>query len=348
MVGVQLHRLLIVSALLSCQVGAAPAKGQEPGSDSRAPASSEFSWRSLVGEQLWTDVLVYGEWRIQRHELRERYRLLDERNQERTSGTERKCRDEFARLRHSGVIPRLTGPAVITLHGFGRSRGHMESLGRRLEADSRFAWINVNYASTRGTIDDHAATLAGVISQLDGLDELHFVCHSLGNLVVRRYLHEASTQEPRWQTDPRIRRMVMLGPPNQGAKAAELIADLFEQNFWARVLTGPSAWQLAREWDDARQRLATPEFEFGILAGGHADLRGMNPLLPGDDDFVVRVVETQLVGACDFRLVDCRHGAMMRNPQIQKYTLHFLEHGCFTRADEQQPIPPRAAARADE
>ena len=46
--------------------------------------------------------------------------------------------------------------------------------------------------STRRSLDDHARSLARVIEGLEGIDEIDFVCHSLGNLIVRRYLGEAS------------------------------------------------------------------------------------------------------------------------------------------------------------
>jgi hypothetical protein len=340
----EINRLTSLAALCCSLAAASIARGESPDLAKRVSLRSEFSWQSLVGEQLWSDVVVYGAWRIQRHELRSRYRLLDPSDVERLVGSEEQCRAELARLKQRGVIPPLDGAAVITLHGFGRSRDHMRSLGTYLADNGKYTWINVNYSSTRGAIDDHAATLAGVIDELDGIDEIHFACHSLGNLVVRRYLHEAATSDSRWQTDPRIRRMVMLGPPNQGAKAAALIADILHESPLARLITGPAAWQLARHWDTVSPQLATPQFEFGILAGGFSDDRGYNPLLAGDDDLVVRVEETRLAGAADFRLVACRHGRMMREPAIQQYVLHFLEHGCFTCPEEKQSIPPAKPA----
>lgn len=303
-----------------------------------AAAGSEFSWRSLLGEQLWSDVVVHRDWRIQRHELSGRHRLLDPADSTRMAGTEEQCRVELARLKRFGYLQPLRGAAVVTLHGYGRSRDHMRSIGQKLAEDDKFTWISVNYASTRAGLDGHAATLASVIAGLEGIDEIHFVCHSLGNLVVRRYLFEATALEPRWQLDPRIRRMVMLGPPNQGAKAAELIADILHENLLARLIAGPSAWQLARQWETASQELATPGFEFGIIAGGTGDGRGLNLLLPGDDDLVVCVDETRLTGAADFRVVPCRHGRMMRDPTIQQATLRFLEQGCFSLPEERQPI----------
>src|SRR5207237_9980955 len=142
--------------------------------------------------------------------------------------------------------------------GFGRTRNHMAAIGERLEKDGHFTWINVSYASTRRSLDDHAQSLAHVIDGLEGIDEIDFVCHSLGNLIVRRYLGEANQHEPRWKPDPRIKRMVMLGPPNNGAQ----LAALFKNNELLGLIYGPSAKQLAREWSVAEKLLATTPFAF--------------------------------------------------------------------------------------
>jgi pimeloyl-ACP methyl ester carboxylesterase len=186
--------------------------------------------------------------------------------------------------------------------------------------------------------------LAKVIERLEGIDEIYLVGHSLGNLVVRRYLGETASDAPRWKPDPRLKRMVMLGPPNNGAQVAQVLADLFHEHELVRVMVGPSAWQLARQWDDAKKLLATPSFEFGILAGGCGDQVGLNPLLAGDDDLVVRVAETKLPGAADFRVVNCRHGQLMDDAAIRQQVLTFLNHGYFSTAEERQPLIAEAAA----
>jgi pimeloyl-ACP methyl ester carboxylesterase len=337
---------VFVVALFAC---ARLLSAQPPAAVVATPAPLNLAWRTLGGEQLWSDVLVYGAWRIQRNELTGHFRLLDANDVRRAWGSREQCQTEFDRLRRANVIPPLAGRAVITLHGFGRSRDHMAAIGRQLCESGQFTSINVSYSSTRGAIDDHAESLAQVIQGLEGIHEIHFVCHSLGNLVVRRYLGEASASEPRWPLDSRLKRMVMLGPPNNGARVATLIAELLHDNELARFLAGPSAWQMARQWDEASKHLATPGFEFGILAGGYGDNRGLNLLLEGDDDLVVAVNETRLPGAADFRIVSCRHGRLMSDPLVQQYASHFLEHGCFTTLEQKQPIeraaenlPPRA------
>jgi len=302
------------------------------------------------GEQVWSDEVVYGPWRIQRNLLSGHCRLLDADDVRRAWGTSEQCRDALSAARQAQSIEPLDGRAVVTLHGFGRSRDHMTGIGGYLAEQADCTWINVSYASTRRSLDDHAQSLAGVIAGLEGIDEIDFVCHSLGNLVLRRYLGEASEAEPRWQPDPRIKRIVMLGPPNNGAQMAGLIADLLRDNPFVANLVGPSAMQLARDWQAASKLLATPACEFGVVAGGCGDERGFNPLIDGDDDLVVAVDETRLAGARDFRLVNCRHGRLMDDPQVRQYVLSFLKHGYFTADAERQsieaePSPVRQAAR---
>jgi pimeloyl-ACP methyl ester carboxylesterase len=303
--------------------------------------------RKIAGEQLWSDQFVHGRWRIQRNELTGVYRLLDPAEATQAWGTAPSCRFVFANLKQAKMLPPLDGRAVITLHGLGRSGENMVGIGEFLEKEGGFTWINVTYASNRKPLEDHAASLASVIAGLEGIDEIHFVCHSLGNLVVRRYLGEASQPNPKWKVDPRVKRMVMLGPPNNGAHIAELVADVLKDNEIARLIAGPSAWQIAREWDKTQKTLGTPAFEFGIISGGASNTDGLNPLLNGDDDLVLGVEETRLPGAADFRVVGIRHGFLIYDPTVRNYVFSFLKNGYFTTATERQPIPnPQAAPPA--
>ena len=318
-------RLCLLSALLI--VAAPVVRAVEP-----APVNLAFP--TFGGEQFWSDELVYQGWRIQQHALTQHYRLLDPHDIRRAWGTAEQCRAAFDEIKERERIPPPSGRAVITLHGLIRSRDHLEDLGQYLAEQGRFHVVNVSYASTRRSLDDHARSLSRVIAGLEGVSEIHFVCHSLGNLVVRRYLGEASQREPQWPVDSRIKRMVMLGPPNNGAQ----LAVLFKNNELFGLVTGPSGKQLARSWDECQKSLATPSFEFGILAGGSGDARGLNPLVAGDDDLIVAVEETRLCGAADFRLLPCRHTQLVRDPVAQRCVLSFLEHGYFTADTERQPI----------
>jgi hypothetical protein len=152
--------------------------------------------------------------------------------------------------------------------------------------------------------------------------------------VVRRYLGEATATEPKWKVDPRVKRFVMLGPPNNGAE----LAKRFKENKLVAMIIGPSGKQLGGEWETVSTKIGVPKCEFGIIAGGSGTDAGAAPFIKGDDDFIVAVAETRLPGACDFRTVNLLHGQLMNDPQVQAYTLKFLENGCFESADARQPI----------
>jgi pimeloyl-ACP methyl ester carboxylesterase len=304
------------------------------------PAPINLPSATLGGTQFWSDELVYRGWRIQRNALAGHYRLLDDRDFRRAWGTYEQCQTEFERLREELELPQLSGRAVVTLHGLGRSRDSMNLLGTRLSAAEDVTWINVSYASSRRSLDEHAASLARVLQGLAGIERIDFVCHSLGNLVVRRYLGEAGQDDPRWQIDPRIERMVMIGPPNNGAR----IARLFKDNQLFGLVTVPSGKQLATSWDETEASLAIPEFEFGIIAGGTGMANGANPIVPGDDDLVVGVEETKLPGAHDFVIVPSLHGRMLRSESVATHVDRFLREGYFRSAAEREPLPVKAAA----
>ena len=55
--------------------------------------------------------------------------------------------------------------------------------------------FNVTYPSTRDDIGEHARSLAHIIDNLDGIEEVNFVAHSMGNIVIRHYLGDLQKQE---------------------------------------------------------------------------------------------------------------------------------------------------------
>ena len=324
-----------LSALWIVLTACAAVAAQETQPPSTAAAPLNFPSATLGGTQFWTDELVFRNWRIQQNCLTGHYRLLDGDDFRRAWGTFDQCRKKLDELKRELNLKPMSGRAIVTLHGLGRSRDAMDLIGEHLAANSDATWINVSYASSRRSLDEHAQSLARVLENLSGVEEIDLVCHSLGNLVVRRYLGEAALPEPRWQPDKRIRRMVMIGPPNNGAQ----IARLFKDNKLFGLVTGPSGKQLAVSWEEAHERLATPTFEFGIIAGGLGNGRGTNPVIDGDDDLIVGVEETRLAGAADFIVIPRLHGNLLRDQSVALYVQKFLDEGHFASADKRKPIP---------
>jgi pimeloyl-ACP methyl ester carboxylesterase len=288
---------------------------------------------TLGGKQLWADELHFHKWRIQRNAFTGHCRLLDGANFRQAWGTFEECRERLEQIKRERNLPPMQGKAVILLHGLFRTRTALRKLANYLEREGGYSTFCVSYPSTRGDVDVHATALAKLIDHLDGIEEINFVAHSLGNLVVRRYLATHTNPVTGEKPDPRLRRMVMLAPPNNGAKLAKIAArtGLFS------ITAGRSGSQIST-WTELSQQLATPEFEFGIIAGGAGSEKGRNPLLPGDDDAVVTVEETQLVGACDFIVLPVLHTFLMNDPKVQECTLRFLQQGCFFSPENRCPL----------
>ncbi len=144
----------------------------------------------------------------------------------------------------------------------------LEPLRRGL-ARQGYRAINWRYPSLRGSIEMHAAQLAAKAKELDdndAVERLHFVGHSMGAIVVRSAL---AMQRPR-----KLGRVVLLAPPNRGAR----LADLALRTLWAVARCGERALLTSRqlrEWarSGGRSRLRNHR---GVM--GSCRLAGLDAL----------------------------------------------------------------------
>jgi pimeloyl-ACP methyl ester carboxylesterase len=291
---------------------------------------------TLGGRQFWADQLVFRGWRVQQNIVTGHCRLLDEKNFRHAWGTFEQCRAKLDAIRRQERLQPVGGNVVLVLHGMFASRTCADEFVAYLEEQGGYTAYCISYPSTRADIDFHAASLSRIVEHLEGADRIHFVAHSLGSLIVRRYLATATDEATGRRPDPRIGRIVMLGPPNQGAK----FADAFDGNGLFDLLAGKSAKQMAGDFPRVAGRLATPRCEFGIIAGGVGRPNGGNPLLAGDDDLVVTVEETRLAGASDFIVLPVVHVGMFKHETVQECTLRFLQHGYFVNPERRQALAP--------
>lgn len=290
--------------------------------------------KTAGGKQFWADVWFFHEYRIQCHALDKHYRLLDGANHRLTSGTFDACRDRLDEIRKEKALPAMEGKALILLHGLFRTRSAMTALGKFIDEAGGYKTFCMGYPTSRGSVDSHARSLDSVIRSLEGMSEINFVAHSLGNLVVRHWLDNFNEEKRSLPKGQSFGRMVMLTPPNQQPELATLLIRGTLVNFVA----GPAAQELARGWEGLETKLATPSFEFGVLAGGRGDGKGFNPLVTGDDDGVITVESTRLAGARDFRVLPILHTFFMDDQRAQEMTLRFLDKGYFESDQKRQPI----------
>lgn len=270
---------------------------------------------------IWGDRLLFHQWRIQRNCISDECRLLDGANLRYASGSFDDCRAALEILKRKRNMPPMRGKAVIALHGLGDSRSIMQPLCRHLEEHGYNAFP-LAYPSTRQPIAEHAKALAEVLENLEGIDEVNLVGYSMGNIVIRHYFGQAAKAH---RVDPRIKRVVMLAPPNHGAQVA---TELGGQK-WFQLAFGESAQELGRFWAWEEANLATPPCEFGIIAGGLGNGKGFNPLLPGDDDGLVTVDSARLEGARHWLLVPLPHSMIPRDAKVFDRVLRFVDEGRF-------------------
>ncbi|NQV22213.1 MAG: alpha/beta fold hydrolase [Rhodospirillales bacterium] len=281
-----------------------------------------ISFPTLGGKQVWQDTHIHAGWRIQRNLLTGHFRLLDPKDLRRAWGSYPRCAGKLDQFRDTGAVTPRNAHVVLLVHGIARSAGtfrHMESALLR----AGYAATAITYPSTRGSIADHAAALELILDRLEGAETVSFVTHSMGALVVRHLM----ARNGRWQRRIQIGRAVMIAPPNQGSE----IADRLKGNGLYRGLYGRAGQDLTPEQADT---IPPYTHDFGIIAGGTGNQRGLNPLLDGDNDGIVSLDETRLDGAADFLMVPGTHTFLAGRSETITATLSFLRHGKFGAPSE--------------
>ena len=208
------------------------------------------------------------------------------------------------------------GELVLLLHGLGRTPGMFHDLRPALEAEGRQV-VALRYASLTGDIEAHGLWLNALLDRHPQVTRVSFVTHSLGALVLRAAL----ARDPAWRERLALGPVVMLAPPNQGA----LIARKLDRWTPARFILGPSFADLA---EDKPLPAALPaEVALCIVAGGCCGGEGYNPLLPGDDDGVVRLAETPLEGGDAALRVEALHTFIAEDGEAIAAVRGFLDDG---------------------
>lgn len=189
-------------------------------------------------------------------------------------------------------------------------------LKRRIESQSPLRAKFFSYPSVKGSMVNHVRRLIE-FARAQQTNELHFIGHSLGSLVILRALQVTDDLPPG--------RAVLLGPPCQGSRAARGVARLP----FGRVILGPTIHEECldhspREWSGRR--------DVGIIAGSLGmGLGRLVATLDSDHDGTVLVEETKLPGAKDHIVLNTSHTAMLFSPDVAQQALAFLRTGAFVR-----------------
>ena len=207
---------------------------------------------------------------------------------------------------------RVEGELVILVHGLYMHGIAMWPLRWRLDACG-FRARQFSYPSLGLSVAENAARLARSLRDVDS-PVVHFLCHSLGGLVVRAMLLQSSWQRPG--------RVLTLGTPHLGCYVA------------MRLGAKPAlAWMLGNSlrhgldgdippWPDGR--------EVATIAGDKALGAGrLVPGLPKPNDGTVAVAETVLGPDYPHAVLAVTHSSMLISRRVADYACAYLKTGHF-------------------
>ena len=173
-----------------------------------------------------------------------------------------------------------------------------------------------SYPSLRKDTLENAGRLSRFLQRVDA-PVVHFLCHSLGGLVVRAMLAQSSSDRPG--------RVLTLGTPHLGCHVAERLGS-----------SAPTAWMVGKglrhgldgdlpPWPSGR--------EVATIAGDRAvGLGRLVPGLPKPNDGTVALAETDLGPGYPRAVLPVSHSSMLLSRTVGRYACAYLIPRLITHA----------------
>lgn len=215
------------------------------------------------------------------------------------------------------------GDYVILIHGIYNLGFCMKKIARTLE-EAGYIVIHFKYKARRQSIDAIAESLLPKFITrhcTDAKKKINFVTHSVGGLILRRYLDQNKLLQ--------LGRVVMIAPPNQGSELTNFFKSYMNTIY--KFLFGPVGQQLGTGKNDYVHKVLKPSvnYDLGIIAG-QGSLSPLSFLLiHGPSDGMVSVESTKLEGMKDHLIIPASHNLMLFFDFTARKVLKFLRDGMF-------------------
>jgi len=207
----------------------------------------------------------------------------------------------------------MSTETIVLVHGLWMNSAEMVLLARRMRKYG-YKTASFSYNSLQKTPRQNAEDLAEFISRLDG-PVVHFICHSLGGIVVRHLFYSFPAQRPG--------RVVTLGTPHKPGFCAQKLYRYLP----GRIILGKSI--IEGLLGDIPPWSTT--HDLGSIAGtlgwglGRLLLR-----LPAPNDGVVGVDETRFDGMKDHICVKTSHIGLLLSSTVASHCREFFQNGTFS------------------
>ncbi|RPI52117.1 MAG: alpha/beta fold hydrolase [Deltaproteobacteria bacterium] len=204
--------------------------------------------------------------------------------------------------------------SVILVHGLWMNGMEMSLLKHRLNCFG-YRTLSFRYSSTRLDLTEIATRLNNFVEKVPD-QNIHFVGHSLGGMVVLKLFEAFPHQRPG--------RIIALSPPYQGSETARRLIRFPG----GRNLLGRSITQLLKgdvpAWSGER--------DLGVIGGTlNFGLGRMIGAVGRSGDGTICLEEMCIPNARDFITLSVSHMGLVVSRKVAMETNHFLEHGRFSK-----------------
>jgi len=202
--------------------------------------------------------------------------------------------------------------AIVLVHGIWMNGAEMFRIRKRL-TNAGYECHQFRYPSLKCSPEENAERLNRFTHEIDA-PVVHFVCHSLGGLVLL-HLFDKHIIEKRG-------RVVFLGVPVNGSQVARRLSSSIitrwtvGKSIYHGLLGDRPVW---KKWRDIGLISGNMPIGIGLVVGG--------PALPHDG--TVAVEETYLGGATDYLTLPVSHFGLLYSEEVATQVITFLRAGKF-------------------
>lgn len=221
---------------------------------------------------------------------------------------------------HKTTVREGDGDYVVLVHGLSWFRDTLKPAEKQLNALG-YHTVHVHYASRKadiGEIVDERVRDAITEHCTDPNRKIHFVGHSMGGIMIRKYLKSYETLN--------LGKVVLMATPNQGTELAEILKRSITP---IRKVFGKAVEELGTTSNSLPNTLGAPNFEPGIIMGSLSAFPFLSPFVPGTDDGVVAVEAGKVERMRDFIVTPTNHCNIAREEEVLRQIAFFFVHGTF-------------------